>query len=269
MNTYEAIFTRKSVRSYQMEAIPAEVLDDIIEYYIRIRSIFAGIETEVAVLDNHVHSRRYGIPGIRAPYYLAIYSERKDRAMMNAGYIMEQISLYLTTRGIGSCFFGSAMVPRALREKNGKQLIIFMAFGKAKDGCSRERGEARRLPLERICAGKEQPKQWAIQLLEAARMAPSSMNSQPWRFVIRDNRIHVFAVDGGSRRGKYREFNFGVMFSHLMTAAEELWQDVDLIRLEDISQKNFKNSEYVLSVIPSVRDRSLSSEERGRNCTGI
>lgn len=239
-----------------MEGIPSEILDDIMNYYIGIRSIFAGIETEVSILDNLAHHRRYGLWGIKAPYYLAIYSEEKDRAMMNAGYIMEQISLYLSTRGIGSCFFGSAVVPRTLREKNGKQLMILMAFGKAKDSCYRERGEAKRLPLDRICAGKEQPRQWALQLLEAARMAPSSFNSQPWRFLIRDNRIHVFAVEGGSHKGKYREFNFGVMFSHLLTAAEELWQDVDLIRLEDISQKNFKNSEYVLSVIPSIRKPS-------------
>lgn len=253
MNTYEAIFVRRSVRKYRMEAIPGEVLDEISAYYMGIRSIFAGIETEISILENLTHSRRYGPWGIKAPYYLAIYSEDKDRKMMNAGYIMEQMSLYLSVKGLGSCFFGSAVVPRALREKNGKQLVILLAFGKARGECFRERGEAKRLPLEKIYAGKEQPKQWMLQLMEAARMAPSSLNSQPWRFLVHDSRIHIFEVNAGGHGSRFREFDFGVMFSHLMIAADEFWQDVDLIRLEDISQKNFRNSEYVLSVIPSRR----------------
>lgn len=43
--------------------------------------------------------------------------------------------------------------------------------------------------------------------------------------------------------------NFGIMFANMMVAAEELWLDVDLIRLGDISQKNFSNNQYVLSAI--------------------
>ena len=49
--------------------------------------------------------------------------------------------------------------------------------------------------------------------------------------------------------GKYEEFNLGVMFSHLMIVAEELWLDMDLIRLDDISHKSFSNSEYIMSAI--------------------
>ena len=35
----------------------------------------------------------------------------------------------------------------------------------------------------------------------------------------------------------------------MMTVAEELWLDVDLIRLDNISQKTFPNTEYILSAI--------------------
>ena len=45
------------------------------------------------------------------------------------------------------------------------------------------------------------------------------------------------------------QFNLGVMFSHLMIVAEELWLDLDLIRLEDISHKNFSNCDYVMSAV--------------------
>ena len=90
------------------------------------------------------------------------------------------------------------------------------------------------------------------QLLEAARYAPSSMNIQPWRFVVFDDRIHVFTKKHkADNLEKYRweEVNFGIMFANIMITAEELWLDVDLIRLENITQKSFPNNQYVLSAI--------------------
>ena len=88
------------------------------------------------------------------------------------------------------------------------------------------------------------------QLLDVARLAPSSMNSQPWRFLVYDNKIHIFCKKssvGTSKR--LTEINFGILYAHMMVAAEELWLDLDLIRLENISQKNFANSEYMLSAV--------------------
>ena len=72
------------------------------------------------------------------------------------------------------------------------------------------------------------------------------------RLVVYDNRIHVFSKKHNITyfgMGKYDEFNLGVMFSHLMIVAEELWLDLDLIRLEDISHKNFSNCDYVMSAV--------------------
>ena len=73
---------------------------------------------------------------------------------------------------------------------------------------------------------------------------------QPWRFVVYDNRIHIFSKKHSVEKlRKWDEVNFGIMFANMMVAAEELWLDVDLIRLGDISQKNFSNNQYVLSAI--------------------
>lgn len=132
----------------------------------------------------------------------------------------------------------------------GKGGSILMAFGYSRGSHTRKAVEAKRMDLQDLCVYKEVPRQWMKQLLDSARLAPSSMNSQPWRFVVYDNRIHVFAKKHNMNHlGRYEEFNFGIMFSHLMIVAEELWLDVDLIRLEDITHKNFPNSQYILSAI--------------------
>ena len=88
------------------------------------------------------------------------------------------------------------------------------------------------------------------QLLEVARLAPSSFNSQPWRFVVFDNCMHIYCKKQKLEYlSKWNEINFGILFSHMMVAAEELWIDVDLIRLEEITHKQFSNSEYILSAV--------------------
>ena len=108
MNLFEAIFVRKSVRSYTNEGISPKVLEDILKQFDEINGLFGGVETELAIFDNRQNDyKMLSILGIKAPYYLVLYSEEKDRAMMNAGYLMEQLSLYMYTREIGSCFIGT------------------------------------------------------------------------------------------------------------------------------------------------------------------
>lgn len=251
MNIYEAIFVRKSVRSYTNDPLTPQMLEDILKQFDEIKGLFGGIETELAIFDNRSNEyKMLGLFGVKAPYYLVLYSEEKDRALMNAGYLMEQLSLYLYTRGMGSCFVGNPMLKKKYQKRGNKKLMVVLAFGKAKGSHIRKQAEARRLSLNELCVYKETPRQWMKQLLEAARMAPSSMNSQPWRFVVFDSRIHIFSKKNTSDRlGKLNEVNFGIMFSHMMVVAEEIWLDVDLIRLEEITQKNFPNNQYVLSAI--------------------
>lgn len=251
MNLYEAIFVRKSVRSYTGEGLSPQFLEKTENYYRELTGLFGGIETDMAILDNRKGQQRFlSLFSVRAPYYMVFYSEKGPRYLMNMGYLMEQMVLYLCSQGIGTCFLGSDRIRKEAQEKDGKKMVGIIAFGRAKGSHIRKPAEAKRLNMDQLCIFKEVPRQWMRQLLEAARLSPSSMNDQPWRFVVYDNRIHIFSKrhKAGQLR-KWDEINFGIMFANLMTAAEELWLDVDLIRLEDISQKNFPNSQYVLSAI--------------------
>lgn len=251
MNLYEAIFVRKSVRSYTGEALSPQLLDKVKAHYRELTGLFGGIETEISVLDNRRGQQRMlSLFSVKAPYYLVFYSEEAPRYLMNMGYLMEQMVLYMCSLGIGTCFIGSNKIKKELQEKDGRKMVGIVAFGKSKGSHVRKQAEAKRLSIDQLCIFKEVPRQWMRQLLESARFAPSAMNDQPWRFVVYDNRIHIFSKKHKAEQlRKWDEVNFGIMFANLMTAAEEMWLDVDLIRLEDISQKNFPNSQYVLSAI--------------------
>ena len=298
MNLYEAIFQRSSVRKFSMIPVEESVLSRIGNFFSQIEPLFPGVDAEIGIVEN-VEGKHlcHGLFGVTAPYYLTIYSEKRDKSEMNAGYLAEHLCLYMLTLGLGSCFLGSATlrgipkvrmepnVPSARRESSAlyetapasaaegsqmpsgsrttresarrspsrKELVIVIAFGIPAGRLTRRPEHAKRLPVRELCVYKDQPSRWMTQVIEAARLAPSAMNRQPWRFVVVNTRIHIFSKkDGMDKPRRWDEFSFGVMFAHIAIASEELWLDVDLIRLENISQKNFKSNQYVLSAIVRV-----------------
>ena len=82
-----------------MEPVSAEVLQEIREFYGEIEGLNPGIHTEISIIDNtRGKNKVMHLLGVKAPYYLAFYSEEKDLAQMNAGYILEQIALFYVPR---------------------------------------------------------------------------------------------------------------------------------------------------------------------------
>lgn len=170
MNLYEAIFLRKSVRSYEMEPVNSEILQELREFYEQIEGLNPGIRTDISIIDNTKgQNKRIHFLGVKAPYYISFYSEEKDLAQMNAGYIMEQLALFLCTKGLGTCFLGSVKPKMGNPHKGSLKFMITMAFGKSKGSYTRKAVDAKRMDLKELCVYKEVPRQWMKQLLEAAR----------------------------------------------------------------------------------------------------
>ena len=130
--------------------------------------------------------------------------------------------------------------------------MIMLAFGMPKGELNRDSQKAHRDSLDKLCAYKQEPLKATRQLLEAARLAPSSLNSQPWKFVVYKNRIHIF-VSEKKRQSKtqepWMELNMGIMMSHILMAAEEYWIDVTMTKSENLAEKTVPNYLYIGSVL--------------------
>lgn len=252
MNLYEAVYGRKSIRGYRMEPLNQTVLSGIYAFMEQMEPLFPGIRTRLEIADCiSGKDKMRGLFKAEAPYYLLIYSEKREKSQLNAGYIMEMLSLYLTTRGVGSCFLGFTKKKREGGQE-GLEFVMAMAFGWPKGSLLRQGYGVKRLSLDELCVYKERPKTWVKEILEAARLAPSSMNNQPWRFVVYENRVHVFSKLPTSRRmvlNRFTEFDMGIMLANVMVAAEEIWMDLDLIRLDNITHKSLPNNQYLLSIL--------------------
>lgn len=253
MNTFDVIFSRKTIRDFIQERIEWEVIADILKFADDLPMLTKGIAVEFKLVSNIEKNQGFKSPfAIKAPYYICLSSEKKEDYLLNAGYLMEQLSLYIEAKGYGTCFLGYSNPGRALKATMKYDYVFAMAFGKSKEPLYRDQILAKRLPEKELVVYKEEVTPDIRQILTAARLAPSSYNIQPWRFVVYKNRIHVFAKRNlliAKVLDRNKMIDIGIMLANLLIAAEELWVDVKLTKSDSIKSKAFQNNEYVLTVL--------------------
>ena len=189
-----------------------------------------------------------------APYYVGVYAQNTKESQINAGFVLEQLSIYLSAIGIASCFQSKSMIFKPFNAE-GKSLIISLAIGYPEVGMYRDYIEINRLKTEKLCVYKEEPNEEVRKLIEIARLSPSSYNIQPWRFVIYSNKIHIFVKSKILKHTlKFKYINMGVMLGNISMGAEEFWIDIKLKEINDIKNKEYGDNEYIISIYNKTTD---------------
>lgn len=251
MNTFDAIFSRRAIRHYEDEKLDWEVIADILQYADNLPMLMEGIAVEYKLVSNIEAKQGFHGPfNVKAPYYLCLSSEEKDDYLLNAGYLMQQISLYIVSKGLGTCFM-IAHPGSGLKATMKYKYVVALAFGKTTAPLYRNSSEAKRLPESELIVYKESVTPDIKQVLAAARLAPSGFNNQPWRFVVYKNRIHIFSKKNPffAKALDYNKMiDMGIMMANFLLAAEELWVEVSLSKSENLQNKQLQNNEYVCTV---------------------
>lgn len=245
---YDMIGKRQTVRDYQMKPIEEDVIKGFRKYVREMFSPYPDIPYKVETVCGLEERMGKSLFSVKAPYYISFLTEESRDALLNAGYIMEELSLYLAARGIGTCYQGLLKIQK---EQDGLKEALVMAAGYPKRYLYREENSAKRMPLSKVCVFKEEPSRELTAILRAAALAPSSLNSQPWRFVVYNNRVHVF-MQKGNKIAAMRRLNMidiGIALNHMLITAEELWIEAELKELDNISSQSFKNNHYITSLM--------------------
>ena len=173
---YEAIFCRKSIRKYDMTLLPAATLAELQRFASNVKPLDEKIKYEFSYL---VTDNVKNLLPLKAPHYICLYSEKKGNYLMNAGFLLQQINLYLSANNLGSCWLGLAKPSKQVAElKNGLEFVIMLAFGNSNEPVHRTNSsEFNRNSLSSISRIPG-----ADDILEPARLAPSASNTQPWFF---------------------------------------------------------------------------------------
>jgi nitroreductase len=247
MNIKDTILQRNSVRTYKEEPVLDKIKQNIKNH---ISGIVAPFNTkmrfelvDIAKSDSNLKLGTYGVIS-GASTFICAATEKTDRYEENLGYAFENIILYITSVGLGTCWLGGTFKRSEFGKAiglNEKELLpIISPIGYAKE----KRGLVDSLMV--MAAGSNNRKGWGElffdknfdnplkkeespetqEIFDMVRLAPSASNKQPWR-IVKDGDIFHFFLARNAGYGNIASFDIqrldiGIAMFHFESMAKEL-----------------------------------------------
>jgi hypothetical protein len=171
-----------------------------------------------------------------------IASDGEAHSHEHCGYTGEGLVLEAVARGLDTCWVGGTFsrsrVAGLVDVAPGESVLAVSPVGYALERIpGRERlvfgagRPKRRRRLDEIAPGWETWPAWARAGVEAARIAPSAMNRQPWRFAFEDGTVRLRAEGTSTPRITLR-LDCGIAMLHFELAAraeggDGVWEQLD------------------------------------------
>jgi len=228
---YAAIEERRSRRLFDQNPLR----QDLIEHLDTVCQEYRPFEEARSVLVNKSPDRvfkgaigHYGkIKGASA--FIAFIGSKDDpKIHEKVGYSGEGIILEATALNIGTCWVGGFFRPEeaaSLAEiKDNEKVFAVTPIGYAIEKWSLEEKimtgfgmTHRRKSLIELVTGLEESQwpMWVKTALEAARLAPSAVNRQPWRFHVEKNSITVSVDNLDDTYNISKRLDCGIAMLHI------------------------------------------------------
>ncbi|MBE5802204.1 MAG: nitroreductase [Clostridiales bacterium] len=230
MELKEMITKRKSTRNLTDEPVSGEILAKIRAFMDQAKPLFPEIKVHAEIVDA---SEVRCMQPWKTPHFIAVYTEDSKDALINVGFLFQQVDLYIQSLGLGVCWVGMGKPRKDSEAANaaGLTFAILLPFGHGQTEVWRDSlDQFSRKPLAEI-ADQADPR------LEPVRLAPSATNSQPWYFTHAGDQLHVYQVIQGPLKrmtlGKMNCIDMGIGLCHLALTGES---EFALIRLADAPQ---------------------------------
>ncbi|MBI5679624.1 MAG: nitroreductase [Methanobacterium sp.] len=241
---YQVIFKRKSIRKYDLTPLDEDRLKEISDHLQTLEPLHKDIKIEFKILSPDLVKRRMMR---KAPHYIAVFSEPKDGYLNNVGFMLQQMDLFFSANGLGSCWYGIPQLKKEGLKSSNLEFIMLMSFGNPQESLHRTNiSEFKRKSLQEIS-----DIEGADEILEAARLAPSAGNGQPWFFTGDKNAIHAYSIKPGFVRGlltkKYPPIDVGISLYHLKLAAEHFGRGTEIV-FDKPEMDNLNEYDYVASL---------------------
>jgi nitroreductase len=258
MNLLEAIERRVSVRSYDKRPVETDLLkrlitlsqtaDHLTDVAPRVELVSGAEQTQIII--SHVIGS-YGLV-LTPPYLLVgVMPTESDSARIDLGCVLEQVVLEATRLGLGTCWITGTYDAQSAGDTvglaQGEVAAAVIALGYPSErGWGRVHTSAvrrlarghKRKPLKEIVFAERWGKPWSpddadptlVSVLECARLAPSAVNRQPWRFIVRPDGLALTLV-------LPKPIDAGIVMAHVALAAEALgrkgqwhvrWRDTEM-----------------------------------------
>lgn len=222
MNYKDLILNGKSVREFKNKSIEEKYFDEIESYIKNNKKLLPGINIELKIFNKKgIYEKLNKVAGynghmIEAPHYIVILSDIEQGYIENSGYIGERLILKARDLDIDSCwitFKNSDTIKEKLDISSDKEVTAIIALGYAENKNTKNKRGSERLGIEEIVYMDDWGKNASITELEErgildafsyARMAPSTLNRQPWRFIIDGSNV-ILAVKKDGFTSEYEK----------------------------------------------------------------
>lgn len=246
MTLYDAITIRKTIRSFESAPLEQQVIDGLVDFLSELEAPQESIDWDFDILSyDQISVILEGPPKLLAPHFLLLRSQKTKGCLQNCGYLGEMAVLWLTAQGIGTCWQGGLNCTNDFPDV--LPFIAAIGFGRPAEPMRSCAEDFERKPLNRIAIGDL--KGALRPIMEAARLAPSSMGMQPIRLSCVGNRVHIYRK---KPMLPMPQLNFlqcidaGVVAAHMSAAGDALGYDVLLEKLEPAPEYK-KNMLYQMS----------------------
>jgi len=238
-NLASMITQRKSIRSYTATPLLPEIIEDILSFAKNATPLFPEFKTVFRIFNRKEIAC---VCPLSAPHYLAIYSERNPDADLNCGFILQQVDLFLSSKGIGACWLGMARPHDSMVEN--LPFVILLSFGTPDETVYRTSTEQ----FKRKTLGEMSSPGVLPEYIQGIRLAQSAMNKQPWFFSGDARSCRAFSVRGKGliNIGEgWRFVDIGIALANLQVMALSDGRTVSFRREDSIPAGTC--SEYVIS----------------------
>lgn len=205
---FQAIEIRSSRRKYIDKDLDDKTIGDLESFITEYNQKFKGVRAVLIkegcedVFKGIIGS--YGSIKGASAYIAFIHSKNYNNTLEETGYLGEGIILEATARGLGTCWVGGTVdrktVSKQIDLTADEEVTAITPIGYVKDNYSFEEKLMKRITaahkrkkLDELCNGDYNPEwpEWIRTALNAARLAPSAVNKQPWRFKVNENKIKI------------------------------------------------------------------------------
>lgn len=246
MSMLDLIRSRRSVRTFDGKPLPEETAMAILEY-----AQNADNPYNIPITWKLLDAAEYGLnsPVITGTdIFIAGKSPRAPHAEEAFGYTFEKVVLFAQSLGVGTTWIGGTMnrdaFEKAIGLTAGEMMPCVSPLGyPARKMSIREtmmrkaiKADSRFSFEEIFCNGsfdKPLKKEDAGKLtdaLEAVRLAPSAVNKQPWRALVKDGAVHFYEKPSPGYVDKdgfdMQKVDLGIALCHFESVARESGIDV-------------------------------------------
>lgn len=211
MNIINAIKERRSVRSFDGAPLTESTKKTLTDFAESLTSPFGGnftIRLKKFDIKGEYRPSTYGtIKGASDFFLIGMGSD--EASALSTGFCFEQVVLKAWQLGLGTCWiagtFKSTNFDKDETWPEGETLRIVCPVGIPTQTRMLEKlarftlGSAKRKPFDELFfegdfehpLRADSPYREALEML---RLAPSSTNSQPWRVLVKDEKVHFFYI---------------------------------------------------------------------------